>query len=138
MIENDNRDTTFVQCDDCVDIVPTGGTSVAVLNAELRIPSPFFRRQLRLAAFIDAGSVSNGNLWEARDWRITPGVGLRILTPVGPARVDMAYDPYGPQNGILYVLGEGGQIIQARDDFTIPEPGFWSKLKFHVAIGQAF
>ena len=129
----------IVQCDDCADFVPTGGTSVAVFNAELRFPSPFLRRQLRLAAFIDAGSVSTGNLWDARDWRITPGVGLRIITPVGPARVDMAYNPYGPETGTLYVLRqEDKQIVRARDDFTVPSQGFWSKLKFHVAIGQAF
>jgi outer membrane protein assembly factor BamA len=137
-IENDGRDTTFVQCDDCVDIVPTGGTSVAVLNAELRFPSPVFRRQLRLAAFIDAGSVSVGNLWETRDWRITPGVGLRIITPVGPARVDMAYNPYDYPEGVLYVLNENGQIVRARDDFRLPGQSIWQRLKFHVAIGQAF
>ncbi|HEY0810207.1 MAG TPA: BamA/TamA family outer membrane protein, partial [Longimicrobiales bacterium] len=125
-------------CDDCADFVPTGGTSVAVINAELRFPSPFLRRQLRLAAFIDAGSVSNGNLWDARDWRITPGVGLRIITPVGPARVDMAYNPYGPASGVLYVLAEDGEIVRARDDFKEPAGGFFSKLQFHVAIGQAF
>lgn len=130
--------TRLERCDDCVDLVPTGGTSVAVLNAEVRLPSPFLRRQLRLAAFIDAGSVSTGNLWDARDWRITPGVGLRIITPVGPARVDMAYNPYGPTVGTLYVLDDNRQIVRARDRFTVPDQGFWSKLQFHVAIGQAF
>ncbi len=134
----EDEDTTFEACDDCVDFVPTGGTSVAVLNLELRIPSPFLRRQLRLAAFIDAGSVSTGNLWDARDWRVTPGVGLRILTPVGPARVDMAYNPYNPVVGTLYVFTEDGQIVPARNDFSVPPGGFFSKLKFHVAIGQAF
>jgi outer membrane protein assembly factor BamA len=140
-VDQESGDTTITvleACDDCADFVPTGGTSVAVINAELRFPSPFLRRQLRLAAFIDAGSVSNGNLWDARDWRITPGVGLRILTPVGPARVDMAYNPYGPSNGVLYVLSEDGEIVRARDDFSEPTGGFFSKLQFHVAIGQAF
>jgi outer membrane protein assembly factor BamA len=137
--EIEQGDSTVLEaCADCADFVPTGGTSVAVINAEIRIPSPFLRRQLRLAAFIDAGSVGTGNLWEARDWRITPGVGLRIITPVGPARVDMAYNPYGPVSGTLYVLNEDGEIVRARDDFTVPDQGFWSKLKFHVAIGQAF
>jgi outer membrane protein assembly factor BamA len=132
------RDTVYKVCSDCVDVVPTGGTSVAVVNAELRFPSPFFRRQLRLAAFIDAGSVSSGNLWDARDWRITPGVGLRIITPVGPARVDMAYNPYDSEAGALYVLDDNRQIIRTRTDFQLPSQSFWAKLKFHVAIGQAF
>ena len=137
-IANNREDTTYVQCDDCVDVVPTGGTSVAVVNAELRIPSPFLRRQLRLAAFIDAGSVSNGNLWETRDWRITPGVGLRIITPVGPARVDIAYNPYDHSIGTLYVLNEERQIVRARDEFRLPSQSFFQRLKFHIAIGQAF
>ncbi len=130
--------TVLVQCDDCADFVPTGGTSLIVVNAEVRFPSPLLPRQLRLAAFIDAGSVSTGNVWDARDWRITPGVGLRIITPVGPARVDMAYNPYGPITGTLYVLDDNRQIVRARDDFTVRDGGFFSKLKFHVAIGQAF
>jgi outer membrane protein assembly factor BamA len=134
----DSTEVVLEPCDDCADFVPTGGTSVAVINAELRFPSPFLRRQLRLAAFVDAGSVSNGNLWDARDWRITPGVGLRIITPVGPARVDMAYNPYGPITGTLYVLAQDGEIVRARDDFKEPDQGFWGKLQFHVAIGQAF
>jgi outer membrane protein assembly factor BamA len=134
----EDEDTTFEACDDCVDFVPTGGTSVAVVNAELRFPSPMFRRQLRLAAFVDAGSVGTGNLWDAGGWRITPGVGLRIITPVGPARVDMAYNPYNPIRGLLYVVNDQGQIVEARDDFTVPPAGFWAKMKFHVAIGQAF
>jgi outer membrane protein assembly factor BamA len=134
----EDGDTTFEACDDCADFIPTGGTSVAILNAEVRFPSPFFRRQLRLAAFVDAGSVSTGNLWDTSGWRITPGVGLRITTPVGPARVDMAYNPYDPVRGTLYVINEERQIVQARDDFTVPPGGFWSRLKFHVAIGQAF
>jgi outer membrane protein assembly factor BamA len=133
----DSTVTVLEQCADCADFVATGGTSVVVFNAEVRFPSPFLRRQLRLAAFIDAGSVSNGNLWDARDWRLTPGVGLRIITPVGPARVDMAYNPYPPETGTLYVLS-GNQIVRARNDFTVPEQSFFAKLKFHVAIGQAF
>lgn len=135
----ETADTTYKACEDCAVFVPTGGTSVAVVNAELRLPSPLFRRQMRLAAFIDAGSISTGNLWDLgkRDWKITPGVGLRIITPVGPARVDMAYNPYPPPEGRLYI-SEGDQLVLVREDFRTPEPGFFSKLKFHVAIGQAF
>ena len=134
----DSTVTVLEPCADCADFVPTGGTSVAVINAEVRFPSPLFRRQMRLAAFVDAGSVSTGNLWDATDWRFTPGVGLRITTPVGPARVDMAYNPYGAVRGRLFVVDDQRQIVRAQDDFSVPVGGFWSRLKFHVAIGQAF
>ncbi|HET9438745.1 MAG TPA: BamA/TamA family outer membrane protein [Longimicrobiales bacterium] len=135
----EDGDTTFEACADCVDFVPTGGTSVIVGNLEVRFPSPFLPRQLRLAAFIDGGSVGHGNLWDTGGWRFTPGVGLRITTPVGPARVDMAYNPYDPVHGALYVIDRPtGQIVQASSDFTVPPPNFWGRLRFHVAIGQAF
>jgi outer membrane protein assembly factor BamA len=140
VIDPTTGDTTrvLVECEDCVDFIPTGGTSIAVVNAEVRLPSPFFRRQLRLAAFVDAGSVSTGNLWDTSGWRVTPGVGLRIITPVGPARVDMAYNPYNLPRSALFVVNDEGQIVAAPNDFQVSTGGFFSKLKFHVAIGQAF
>ncbi len=119
--------------------VPLGGTSYGVGNLELRFPAPLFRRQMRLAAFVDAGAISSGNLWEldGADWRFTPGVGMRIVTPVGPARVDLAYNPYDPVHGVLFVT-EGTRIVPARDNYAPPPPGFFGRLRVHVAIGQAF
>jgi outer membrane protein insertion porin family len=123
-------DTTFV---------PLGGTSLGVINAEVRFPSPLMRRQLRLAAFVDGGAINSGNIWnmDAQDWRFTPGVGFRIATPVGPARVDFAYNPYNPVTGVLFVVA-GDSITAVRDDYTPPSPGFFGRMRVHVAIGQAF
>ena len=137
--DGQGKDTTFKACEACATLVPTGGTNVAIINAEIRFPSPIFRRQLRLAAFIDAGSLTTGNFWDlgGRDWKVTPGVGLRIITPVGPARVDMAYNPYSPITSTLYV-SNGTNLVPVRTDFKKPDAGFFGKLKFHVAIGQAF
>jgi outer membrane protein assembly factor BamA len=137
-VDPTTNDTTILEpCPDCVEFVPTGGTSMLVANLELRLPSPFFRRQLRLAAFVDVGSVTTGNLWDMRDFKVTPGVGLRIITPVGPARVDMAYNPYNPPTSALFVATQG-RIVAGADNFTVDPPGFWGRLKFHIAIGQAF
>jgi outer membrane protein assembly factor BamA len=71
---------------------PTGGSAVMEGNVELRFPvwAPF----LRGVAFVDVGQV-----WpEARDFHlgevvVTPGIGLRYATPIGPIRVDVAYRP---------------------------------------------
>lgn len=118
---------------------PVGGTSLSVVNAEIRFPSPFLRRHLRLAAFVDGGVVGTGNVWnlDPQDLRFTPGAGLRITTPVGPARVDVAYNPYDPVSGVLF-LADQEQLTPIRDDYTPPARNFWRRLHVHVAIGQAF
>lgn len=119
--------------------VPVGGTSLSIVNAEVRFPSPFLRRRLRLAMFVDGGAVGTGNVWnlDTQDLRFTPGMGLRIATPVGPARVDVAYDPYAPVSGVLFHAGSES-ITPVRDDYAPPAPSFWRRLHVHVAIGQAF
>lgn len=131
---------------DPADFVPIGGTAYGVANVEVRFPSPLFRRQLRLAAFMDAGTVGTGNIWnlELKDWKFTPGVGMRITTPVGPARVDLAYNPYDPQRGVLFFAedtdddGRADVLTPVRDDYAPPSPGFFGRFRVHVAIGQAF
>lgn len=119
--------------------VPVGGTSLSIVNAEVRFPSPFLRRRLRLAMFVDGGAVGTGNVWnlDTQDLRFTPGMGLRIATPVGPARVDVAYDPYAPVSGVLF-HASSESITPVRDDYAPPSPSFWRRLHVHVAIGQAF
>jgi outer membrane protein assembly factor BamA len=119
--------------------VPIGGTAYGIANAELRFPSPVFRRQMRLAAFVDAGAISETNVWQmnARDWRFTPGMGVRMSTPVGPARVDVAYNPYNPVHGVLF-LAQQNRIVPVTDDFVPDAPNFLGRLRVQVAIGQAF
>jgi outer membrane protein assembly factor BamA len=119
--------------------VPVGGTAYGVANAELRFPSPVFRRQMRLAAFVDAGAISETNVWQMnlRDWRFTPGFGIRMATPVGPARVDVAYNPYNPAHGVLF-LAQENRIVPVTPDFAPDTPNFFGRLRVHVAIGQAF
>lgn len=126
---------------------PTGGASLAVVSTEARFPSPVLGDLLRLAVFVDAGTVGIGRVWEGlEDWRVTPGAGARIQTPVGPLRVDLAYNFYPPPVGRLYVNevrpGDEGEsrLVRLADDFQAPEPPMlsWSRLKLHIAVGQAF
>lgn len=123
---------------DSVRVAATGGNTFVLGNIELRLPSPIFSSRLRLAAFVDAGGV-----WQrqgpssSRVVRVTPGVGIRLTTPLGPARLDVAYNPYKLQPGPLLqfdgsgtltpVPGEGSYVLSRDRKFT-----------FHFAVGQPF
>ena len=86
---------------------PTGGNSLLVLNAELRLPSPVWSQRVRLAAFVDVGRVwqREAEVWSLDSLRVTPGVGLRVTTPLGPVRLDVAYNGYGSEPGPLPAHG---------------------------------
>ena len=127
-----------------LDTVPTavGGQRIVVSTVELTVPSPFMRDRLRLAAFVDGGRV-----WDPADslladpgFRVTPGAGLRIATPVGPIRLDVAYNGYPQTHGPLYLINAKGDIVgRLSDDFTPNRAlSFFQRLVLHVSIGQTF
>ena len=85
--------------------VPIGGNSVIVGTVEYRMRSPFLPDLLQWALFSDFGQVWNradSLNFSVRDLRITPGVGLRIFTPVGAIRVDAGYNDYRRPMGAAY------------------------------------
>jgi outer membrane protein assembly complex protein YaeT len=116
----------------------TGGNSLIVANAELRVPSPLFRRQLRFAAFVDGGSVWERGQGSAGgpSFRITPGVGIRFQTLLGPARLDVAYNRYDFQPGRLYLIHPSGSLELLRNQYQRPRSR--SSLVFQFGVGQAF
>lgn len=82
---------------------PLGGTSLLEGSVEYRVPLPFsgaFRNFVG-AAFVDAGVVGLGTIRGLQSisniikghGAITPGIGLRYLSPVGAIRVDVALNP---------------------------------------------
>lgn len=126
---------------EAVDFVPIGGLSVIEASLELRTPSPWLSNTLRLATFVDAGVVSRDRIWgtDGDGVRITPGVGVRIGTPIGPVRVDVAYNPYSPQIAPLYLIEpETGVLVRVADEFAPERGGFFERLRFHLAVGQPF
>lgn len=149
--------------------VPTGGDNVIVANAELRLRSSAYPELLQFAVFVDAGQVWNrgraGTGVNFADVQFTPGVGLRVFTPVGPIRVDVGYNPYrrspGPayitdQTGVNLICVSPGNTLRVR----VAEPGIparqvdegdcpgtyaprfgksvWNRLTFQFSIGQPF
>ncbi len=147
-------------------VSPTGGDGILLANAELRFP---LSRSGRLAGvvFVDLGRVVGpGSRREARRFRVTPGAGLRIYTPLGPVRLDVAYNGRGPEKGLLFLrecqqrvalpsetaaLSEArvcNDAIQVLEDFRQPAGNgllglgefipFFKNLRMSFSIGQAF
>ena len=95
---------------------------------------------------------------------MTPGVGVRLLTPIGPFRVDIGYNPYAPDAGPAFFVeksdlaaGRAGRVIcvspgsteslsgTVSDTFVCPatytptrKGGLLPRLTFHFSIGNAF
>jgi outer membrane protein insertion porin family len=68
---------------------PLGGTSFLQFNLEI---GRSFGRLLRLVVFLDAGNVYEPtNQFDFGDLRRSAGFGIRILTPVGPIRLDYGF-----------------------------------------------
>jgi outer membrane protein insertion porin family len=66
-----------------------GGLSSGLLSTELVHP---FVGPTRLVAFFDAGNVwETHNAYDLSDLRYGAGVGIRVITPLGPLRLDVGY-----------------------------------------------
>ncbi|MEO8478503.1 MAG: BamA/TamA family outer membrane protein [Gemmatimonadota bacterium] len=111
----------------------TGGNRLGVANAELRFPTPFLGDRFRLGAFVDAGALWNGGTPALL--RITPGVGLRVTSPVGPIRLDVAWNSYRLESGPVYSATDDGNLIQVQERFTGQRPRHWN---LNFSIGHAF
>lgn len=148
------RDTASVR-----QFSPTGGNTLLVGNLELRSAAPVMGNVVQLAAFVDAGLLWNRPKESVRlgDLRVTPGVGVRVRSPVGPFRVDIAYNPNAlargaayysdPNTNVLRCVSPGNQfdmgLIPAGQEcpasFTpATRNSLFSRLTFNFSIGQAF
>jgi outer membrane protein assembly factor BamA len=133
---------------------PVGGTSLLEGSIEMRMP---FARKMEWAAFIDGGIVGGSRLQNLTDLRqivrgsgaITPGVGFRYKSPVGPIRIDLGYNPK---------VTEELRVVTSAVDATgrarlVPldtlrryttggtATGFWAlfnRVVLHLSIGQAY
>jgi hypothetical protein len=151
-------------------VVPVGGNSLVVANLELRLRSPVLPDVLQFGVFVDAGDVWNrggASTFGGYQIKVTPGVQVAALTPVGPVRVVVGYNPYPQPTGPLYYESnaDAGALpcvaprntLRVTTDFSDPAhpvpmqaPGvcagykpptnrsFSQRLTFGLAIGQAF
>ncbi len=91
-------------------VVPTGGNALIVGNLELQLPSPVAPRLLQMAMFADAGRLWNraGSQQvsavtdDGAAVKITPGFGVRVVSPFGAIRVDLGYNGYRLPAGAAY------------------------------------
>jgi outer membrane protein insertion porin family len=130
---------------------PLGAESMieGSIEARYRLFGP-----LTVAAFVDAGAV--GAKFGGTPTVITPGIGVRFLSPVGPIRVDLGFNPRSKEN--LTVITE----LAPRDVRWLPTGsptkglfqltnkrsfnpatgtglgGIFDRLTLHLSIGEAF
>lgn len=82
-------------------VVPLGGSNLFVANFEYRMRDPFFLPNLlQYTFFVDGGDVWNRGNAPTIKW--TPGIGLRILTPIGPVQTNIGFNPYQRSAGPIY------------------------------------
>ncbi|MBA3558476.1 MAG: BamA/TamA family outer membrane protein [Gemmatimonadaceae bacterium] len=125
-----------------------GGNKLVEASVELRLP---FRKSLSGAVFADAAYVgaasARGDAPSAA--AITPGVGLRYSSGVGPIRFDVGLRPGGPRDlPVVVTDGNENNARVVRLDRTKnydPLDGrngtfkrTLDRLTFHLSMGQAF
>jgi len=139
-------DTTTVPGDTLFRASPIGGNGMLLGNLEYRLPVGGPTSSLMAAVFLDAGAVFNFDAFGTTSpsrfldtYRITPGVGMRIGSPLGPVRFDVALNVFSPQPGQLY-FEEGDELtpVPPPGDRFQPEKGFLGPFRIHISIGQAF
>jgi outer membrane protein insertion porin family len=125
---------------------PLGGNIVAEGSVELRFP--LYGDKVLGATFIDAGYVSqrvNPDLPRSKA-AITPGFGVRYLSPVGPIRVDFGINPALSETlpVVTEAVVNGQSRLVTLDQRRVYHPvrggfnGVLDRLTLHLSIGEAF
>jgi hypothetical protein len=128
---------------------PTGANALLESSLELRIRAAGW---LELTAFADYG-VARSEVATSAAGRISrtesvwsPGVGALVVLPLGPLRVDLAYDPSPPRRYPVLAPGEdGSQVLLGHfvlDPFTFGDPSpsreFRRRLQLQLSVGHPF
>jgi outer membrane protein assembly factor BamA len=127
---------------------PLGGRALLEGSVEYRFP---IWRNLYGATFIDGALLGQGSLESATKGAgaVTPGVGVRYRSAVGPIRIDLGLNPTLPEDlpVITQVTGPDGQlrILQLNDKWRYNPTkgaagitGVLRRLTLHLSIGEAY
>ena len=136
---------------------PVGGTTLIEGSVELRFP---IWKNLGGAAFVDGAVVGESSLGQLTTGTgaVTPGIGARYYSPVGPIRVDLGFNPFIEEElpvltEVVPTGGGPGEIVRVKtlatgrpDALRIYAParnegglkGFLNQLTLHLSIGHAF
>jgi translocation and assembly module TamA len=125
--------------------VPIGGKAAALVSAELRIRADWLLNHLMIVPFVDASAVGDDPKRPlSNGFEVSPGLGLRYITPFGPVRLDVAY-LLNPKDVTTEALKDAtGKVIVAPSRVSVycPDntPGCigYSRIAFHVTLGEAF
>ncbi len=128
---------------------PLGGTSLLEGSAELRFP---VSGPLWGAVFVDAALVGEGAFADITHstGAITPGFGIRYLSPVGPIRVDLGFRPQlverlpvvtqttSPSGDTRLVTLKTNKEFDPLEGSQSGIRRILNRLTLHLSIGQAF
>jgi outer membrane protein assembly factor BamA len=127
---------------------PLGGRALVEGSVEFRFP---MWRNLYGATFLDGALLGQGSIESAATGAgaLTPGVGIRYISPVGPIRIDLGLNPTLAEDlpVATQVLGPDGQlrIVQLKDQWKYNPAkgasgitGFTRRLTLHLSIGEAY
>jgi outer membrane protein insertion porin family/translocation and assembly module TamA len=107
---------------------PLGGNALFVFNAEFRIRDPFLPNLLQYVPFVDGGQVwtqvpNVNNFHLLRGVFVTPGLGFRISSPIGPIQISLGYNPYENQKGPVYFASPVDPVTGAAPLICVTTPG---------------
>ena len=120
---------------------PLGGNVVLEGSIEARFP---VWRALSGAVFLDGGVVTQkiNKALPRRRGAVTPGFGVRYLSPVGPIRADIGINPgtteYLPVVTETLVNGERKLVTLDKRRAYSPGKKILDRLVLHLSIGEAF
>jgi outer membrane protein assembly complex protein YaeT len=120
---------------------PVGSYGIVLANVELRMPTPLWGGHIGVNLFVDAGQLwdYDGSGYTPGALHVTPGLGLQVATPLGPMRLDAAYNGRGAPAGPLYRIS-GTNLISVPGGYPEQPPGatLFKRLQFHFSVGIAF